>query len=207
MADLVEIDGLHWPRADIVCRPIALSEVGPAMAWLQHHNKRWGTIIQAGGNGGVYPIALAPLFHTVMTYEPDPTSYRALRINTQHLGNVLPFWGALGDTSGLCSIIEPEPGNIGANRVEMAAQGSPVYRLDKLMTRPDVIWLDIEGYELQAIKGAAETIARSRPLIILELKRLGRFYGYTDDDVRDHLTGLGYAYKDKHGNDEMWEPA
>lgn len=207
MPNLIEVNGLWWPSADRVCREAALMEVGPSMAWLKDHNPRWGTCIQAGGNGGVFPLALSALFRTVLTFEPDRTNYDALQLNTMDVQNVIPFWGALGDQTANVGVIEHEPGNCGAHRVEYLPDteaGSPCYRIDKLMTKPDLIWLDVEGFELQALKGAAETIGQHKPMVITEEKRLGRLYGYEDEAISEFLGQFGYSQCSTHAQDRMY---
>lgn len=72
-----------------------------------------------------------------------------------------------------------------------------IRRLDDLRLAPDVIKLDIEGWEAQALRGLAATLAAAKPLLIIELNNsqrwapylqgLGyRFYGYEDGGLRHH---------------------
>jgi hypothetical protein len=60
--------------------------------------------------------------------------------------------------------------NIGGHRVAREAPGVvPVYRIDDLgLDVCDLIVLDIEGYELEALTGARETLAQHRPVVMLE---------------------------------------
>ena len=46
--------------------------------------------------------------------------------------------------------------------------------IDSLNLNPDLIQLDVEGFEENALKGAFDTIMRSRPIIIIEQKRLAK---------------------------------
>ncbi len=65
---------------------------------------------------------------------------------------------------------------------------------------PEVIKMDIEGAELDALKGAAETLRRHRPLVFLSvhprhLERLGR----SCDELARLIAELGYDCLDAEG--------
>ena len=52
--------------------------------------------------------------------------------------------------------------------------------------------LDLEGYELPALQGAAHTLAGEAPLaVIVELNGSGRRYGHTDAEVAALLRAHG----------------
>jgi FkbM family methyltransferase len=52
----------------------------------------------------------------------------------------------------------------------------------------DIIQLDVEGYEAQALLGSAEILSRDKPLLILEEGRWTR-----NKELKDILNGLGYT--------------
>lgn len=203
MPDIVEIDGWWWPASDRRAREIILAELGPAIGWLRAHNTRWGSIVQAGGNTGVYPKALMGLFDKVETYEPDENNYWCLLANLGRGDPLMAWRGALGEVFDRGAVIEHEPGNCGAHRIG-AGDDFPIYALDDHRAQVDVIWLDVEGSELPALRGSAETLKRDHPMVIVELKGIGRLYGYEDSEVHDYLDGFGYTLKSQHGNDFMF---
>jgi FkbM family methyltransferase len=74
-------------------------------------------------------------------------------------------------------------------------------------TPPSVMKIDIEGHELQMLKGAKNCLNRYHPDLWLEVHpRYLRAQGRTHEDVLDLLRGAGYAvslYDDYHSPD--WE--
>jgi hypothetical protein len=55
--------------------------------------------------------------------------------------------------------------------------------------------------------GAAETIQRSGPVIVLELKGLGKRYGVEDSETVDFLAGLGYKVTNRIHRDVIFTRA
>lgn len=200
--------GWWVPTSDVHCHATTKEEVGPAMDWLASINDRWGTIIQAGANTGIFPARLAGMFDTVATFEPDLDNNICAAKNLMGIPNINLYRGALGDRDGYGEIIVHEPGNTGAHRVEEILSPGPldfkIARIDRLPYAPDVIWLDIEGSELDALRGATKTIQVHHPLILVEEKGLGRFYGSEKEDLAEHLMLMGYEWISSHGADNAY---
>lgn len=207
---MMQYKGYWWPegadRGAFLVEKDHLEEID----WFLGHVDRRDCVIQAGGNTGIYPLNLALNFRHVLTVEPDSRNFRCLQKNMDvrdSLGRVDARMAAFGDDEGYGKIIEVEPGNCGAHRIGMAKEGEgiPILTIDSFGLDPNAIWLDVEGYELQALKGAVETILRSSPVIVLEMKQLGRVYGYDDTETATFLTGLGYSLADKRANDYVFK--
>jgi len=58
------------------------------------------------------------------------------------------------------------------------------------LTRLDLIKIDIEGMELEALQGARQTIERCRPIMLIEQIKTGR------DQLRSWLVDRGYEVID-----------
>ena len=80
------------------------------------------------------------------------------------------------DNSGMNTINPNKVGNI------------PQFMIDDLdLSDCDLIWLDLEGYELQALAGALNTIEKFNPVIMAER---------ANQDVVKYLSRWGYKQID-----------
>lgn len=200
---LIQINGDWWPKGDNECRPAVMRTYKDAEKAIALCNKL-EVAIQAGGNCGIWPRHLAKKFETVYTFEPDLTNFLCLNLNVPD-ENVIRIQAALGDKARGISMIET-PKNIGAHRV--GSKGFiPVMRIDDMrLTACDLIQLDIEGYEVHALRGAVHTIDNYKPVIMLEDKGHHRKYNLPDEALDELLITLGYVYHSCINRDVIWLP-
>jgi hypothetical protein len=65
---------------------------------------------------------------------------------------------------------------------------------DKPWSRPQLIKIDAEGAELAVLQGARQTLAQTRPLLLLELESANlKAAGQDKEAVAEFLRPLGYA--------------
>ena len=185
------VEGWQVPDIDECCINALLVEL-PDLNVSYTHMNQFRTVIQAGGNIGVYPATMAKQFERVITVEPDTVNYQALLLNVAGHDNIDHAQAAFGDKHGTASVDHVYPNNIGAHQLK-AGTDVKVIRIDSFGVNDcDFIQLDIEGYEHLALLGAEKTIKKTYPVITLELKGLGSRYGYTDEDTIGLLQDWGY---------------
>ena len=162
---------------------------GPLGDWIQgkqyflKYVKNKVTVLQAGGNCGMYPLFYSKYFENVITFEPDDNNFHCLKENCKNIPNIKYIQGGLGNTTNKLSL-EPGPDyNVGMHIIKNEPGNIQMYRVDDLkLENLDLLHLDIEGYETEALKGAKETIKKYSPVIITE-----RSHGF------DVIEGLGYS--------------
>jgi FkbM family methyltransferase len=196
-------EGWAVPDADQCCIQAALAEV-PDLGASLDLCREFRTAIQAGGNVGVYPVALAQKFKRVYTVEPDAANYEALALNTDSHPRIVIRRAAFGKDHGKAAIDQISPDNIGAHQIKDGNEFD-VLPIDSLgVTDCDLLQLDVEGSEHLAILGAISIIEASWPVITLELKGLGERYGYTDEDTINLLADMGYKIADRVNRDVIF---
>jgi FkbM family methyltransferase len=171
------------------------------------------TFIDGGANDGIYSLFAAKRVGgsgTVLAVEPSSREFDRLRANlmlNRQLA-VTAVRAALGSAEGEADLAVAERGHEGQNTIGASVSNPkvqtagyetvPVTTVDALveahrLDRVDVVKLDVEGSEVEALLGAARTIERFRPLIQVEMEseRLAS-QGRTKDDLRALLAAASY---------------
>jgi FkbM family methyltransferase len=178
----------EWPDNDVKCRAVVF-EWAADLKQVYPHCRGLRTTIQAGGNMGVWPWLLAQRFARVITFEPEPDCLRCLRANLAGTGIEI-HGAALGEAPSRGDMIYV-PANMGAQFVQ-PGDAFPIVTIDSLGVQDcDLIYLDIEGFEMKALRGADATIRASKPVIVVEDKNL---LGTKKGDIEKWLAA-DYGYR------------
>ncbi len=165
------------------------------------HCKKHKVVVQAGSHYGHYPERLAKLFDRVITFEADSDNFNQWKLNST---NIERYSAALGEKIGSVGI-ETVFGHDGQSHIKPDGE-IPMVTIDSLnLDDCDLIYLDIEGYEINALKGALNTINKYSPVIAIERKKLIRNNGYgLVTDVPDFFNAIGYAQIAKYNLDAVY---
>ena len=192
-------DGLKWNRRD-------LSVLDQVIALTRQRR----VAVQAGGNLGIFAKRLAQVFEVVYCCEPDPQNFRMMLANAPE-PNIIALQAALGERHELVGMShvrrDGKPVNHEGIR-HIAGPGIiPTLRLDDLgLTVCDLLYLDLEGYELYALRGAVDTIAACRPVLAVEINKNAAFFGIDTDLVRQFVVEQGYRPVARWHSDEVFVP-
>jgi FkbM family methyltransferase len=201
LSETKRVDGWLWPRSDERCAQFVwkrLPDLDQALTFCD----RFDVAVQAGGNCGVWPDALAKKFGAVYTFEADPLNFRCLAANVP-AEHVFKFNAALGYERGCVDLVRTL--NCGAHRVGGPGR-IPRLRIDDLaLDTCDFLQLDIEGYEYPAFLGAMETIEKHHPLVMYEAKGKAKQYGVRGEDIPEFLTARGYKLVLQVNADWVWK--
>ena len=180
-------------------------------------------MVQAGGNCGLQVEKFALHFESVYTFEPDPVSFHCL-VNNLPYKNVIKLQACLGEkrTSVFLNIYANDIGgnyvgkesgslelDLESDQLKAATSYSgfvPSIRIDDMnLPHCDLLQLDVEGSELNALNGSTETIKKYKPVIVVELFApwLGR-YGHNPAMVRQYLSDMGYVEVNTYTSDHIF---
>jgi len=157
-------------------------------------------VIDIGANIG-YTTAVfsdAPS-KVVYAFEPDPDNFRCLARTLRGRNNVVLIQGGVGasDCSGvLRSVVSGGVKQHALSRVEVCndtqATSVSIHSVDSFRRNIDgvigLVKIDVEGFEVEVLRGMTATVARDRPALYVEvcgekaLKAYGDFasqYGYS----------------------------
>ncbi len=191
---IVAVDGIWWPSKDVECRTYTNAYLNDINHFMQFCLQK-RTAIQAGGNVGLFPKILAKHFDSVLTFEPDALNFECLALNA-NAENIKAVNCAVGYERKKHSLVKSAY-NCGAHYIKEGDDFQTVRIDDYKVDNCDLLQLDVEGFEFEALKGAEETIAASHPVIVLELKGHEERYGATHDQIVAWLKERGYNIASK----------
>jgi FkbM family methyltransferase len=156
-------------------------------------------ILDIGGNIGCNALMFSD-YGRVHTFEPLFHSIIKKNVNQNNVKNpitVHPFGLSSEETTqniympkcrnglynyGCCSL---QPDAVNHSDTSFAVQ---LKRLDDVYTGiPSVIKIDVEGHEMDVLKGAEETICKHKPALIVEIHDLD------ESPIPDYIMKLGYT--------------
>lgn len=165
------------------------------VAALKHFSGR-GVALDIGGHVGLWSMLMVRDFAEVHAFEPLPQHIECFRQNLVGRDNVDLHMCALGDAPSLMPMVwdadETGSSHIAA-KGEVATNNVSVSTLDSFQFGAvDFIKIDVEGFENAVLRGAEETIRRTRPAIVIEQKKgyVGR-YGQGQYEGRALLASWG----------------
>jgi FkbM family methyltransferase len=165
-----------------------------------------GLFVDVGANIGLLTLHAAKILGArghVLAFEPVPATYEILRKNIEINGyDVTAVRMALGSTSGTAEIYDNLTANRGSSSLlppdrPRAGHVTRVERLDEVLARRPArekvacIKIDVEGWELEVLKGATGTLAGSEaPWCIVECTDYHPLHGGTPEDLFDFFRGI-----------------
>lgn len=180
--------------------------------------RNWEVAIDVGANIGIFSRAFAKKFRNVVAFEPIPEVRECLERNVPENVMVMPY--AVSDCPGeliMRQLVKTSGGSFIANHPEVAVPSGTqlkgrraipveVRTMDGFgFEQVGLVKMDIQGAEHLALRGGKETIARCRPVILIEEKPRN---GPLDDEncrrASAFLISLGMTPREKCGPDRVY---
>jgi FkbM family methyltransferase len=177
--------GLWWSLNPADHAHAGLFWMGGKYQWEMHHLQRQlpsgSVVLDVGANYGYCAITLATSMKNqcrVLAVEPDAENFARLKhhVEWNRLQDLIACHQlAVSDVPGMAAMDKPAGNSGHAHIVTGSTAGKvSVTTLDAFveaqgLDRMDALLLDVEGYEDRALRGAAKTLDRFRPLVVVEL--------------------------------------
>jgi FkbM family methyltransferase len=173
---------------------------------LKHLLSKNASILDLGANNGEYCFFFQEIIQAkeIIAFEPIPSLYRKLIRNFPKI-QVFPF--AISASSGSSELHIPY---INEKRVETRAKLDDLKELGETKTKRisveirtlddlffdknskfDFIKIDVEGHEMQAIRGASKVIKRDSPILMVEIEE--RHHPSDFWSIIQEIASFGYA--------------
>lgn len=140
-----------------------------------------GTLLDIGANVGNHSLYAGIYCDAarIIPFEPNPLAYRLLVLNLvmNDLQNRTVFdyvgFGA-ADVDGEGFAMSERRKNLGAARMVPGQGDIATLRPDDFLSdeTPDFIKIDVEGMEMEVLRGLSNTIKRTRPILMVEVDRV-----------------------------------
>ena len=181
--------------------------------------KGFSLAIDGGANVGAWSIVMAQHFKKVLAFEPTPEAFSLLEANAEAWPNVECHNLALMNKAGSINMEKPEYNikhqratgekinhSLRSRYAEWNSEGDiQAVTIDSLKVPScDLIKLDLEGAEPLALDGAAETIAKFKPVLIVEIKRHSKRFGVHPKYVHQKVLDMGYRESHRDGRDRFY---
>ncbi len=181
--------------------------------FMQEYLKQGDTFLDIGANIGLMSLFASRLVGDtgrVLAFEAHPETALLLKNNLQRnaVSNIQVFDFALGSTRSQSYIYNSTDNRGGASLIASSSQAQEieVYPLDDVVSEdvlPSMIKIDVEGFELEVLKGAESTILRSKPILIIEISQERHVDRNITMDLMEYLKELNLYrfYKLKGGKE------
>jgi FkbM family methyltransferase len=204
---VIKNDKWVWPASDENSW-ILQNQYNDLANIIKPHLKNNKCMVQAGGNCGFLLNTFIPHFEVIYTFEPDPINFYCL-VNNVSDPKVIKMQCCLGNEASLVNttqLIRPDrPNDIGGVHINGSGY-IPTILIDNLnLSECDLIQLDIEGYELNALIGATKTIQKYKPVLCIEFceKWLNR-YNADCEKLNNLIESFGYEEVANYGVDKIF---
>lgn len=174
------------------------------MLFLLHFLRPADIFVDVGANVGSYTVlASANCGAACIALEPVPATFRRLERNVlvNKVGDKVRLFnyasgrseGELSFTSGLdaANHVLADGKSIDSSQI-VTVKCIPLD--DCVRNEPDLIKIDVEGFESEVIAGASRILASSKlKVVIIELNGLGSRYGFDDHVTHAKLLSFGFS--------------
>lgn len=173
--------------------------------------KNGDTVVDVGGNIGLFSLFVKEIYKNsqIIVFEPEENNFKLLKENLKNYNGIDFYQKAIGNNTGKVKLNISK--NMGAHSIDInnpitlnpgyiSRQSVELVKLDNILNKKiDVIKIDIEGYEKEAIEGAKNTIVNNLPLIVVAYEH----YNGQKEDLINTIKGINRDYKYLILNDQI----
>ena len=166
--------------------------------WCDQHGKKFNTVLDVGAWCGTWTQVMEPYANKIIAFEPDKLHFDCLNKNCK---NSINKQVAVGNTFKKIKLI----GDNFTQAKRVGEEGDiQMITIDSLnLHNVDMIKIDVEGYEMEVLKGANKTL-RTVQYVMIELNSNTGKYGSSNQECMDFLEQLGFKLLLEHWPDKVY---
>jgi FkbM family methyltransferase len=164
--------------------------------WAISQIENFNLAIDVGANIGLHSLRFSKLFNQVESFEPFSINYECLQENVKSFSNINIHKKGLGSVATKQKLMLPEDSNnsgapsiidfVGTDRKTITEE-IEIAILDDFNFRPSFIKIDTQGFEMEILKGAVNTLKTYKPVLIIETAK------QPFKDISAFLSTMGYV--------------
>lgn len=177
----------QWRRGQPFTQNKCLKEF---LDWCRVRNKKFDTVLDIGAWCGTWSAEFAPYCKKIYAFEPDRIHFECLLKNLSSFDNIELLDYAMGDTETTVSLTDDD-----------FTQARRIYSIGNILMKTvdsfqfknvDLIKIDVEGFEMNVLKGAKDTLKNCKFLMI-ELNNNSKKYNSSNAEIEKYLEDLGFT--------------
>ena len=169
------------------------------LTFIEKNALKFNHVLDIGAWVGTWTMKINPFCGRVIAFEPDPLHYECLVQNVPE--EVETHQLAVGNDKKMISLSED---NFTQAKRVLGEGNIPMVTLDSLnFIDVDLIKIDVEGYEMEVLKGADKTLENVKYLMI-ELNNNSKKYGSSYLEIEKYLRKKGFRVMIKAWPDVVW---
>lgn len=189
----------------------------PLIEWCQQYLSSNGTFIDIGAHMGTYSIIISPYCKQVYSFEPQSSTFECLNrgINANKITNIITHNVGIGSKEEILFLSHVSEDGGGSSLLDnisdmtglktLSQEAVDVFPLDSYdINNINLIKIDVEGFELEVLKGAVKTLERNNYPPILFEAWPNKWYQEQREELIDYAKGLGYNIHKVGGSDNMY---
>lgn len=189
-------DTWMWPTVDQGCWDWMFLEKDlpdHILPYVQNKN----CCITAGAHAGMYAYKYANIFNKVFAFEPHPVNFYCLNYNVPQQ-NVIKLQSCLSSHRKMVGLKTLHEGNSGGYFVT-DGDIAMTMKIDDVPIAPDLIHLDVEGHDFEALYGGYYYLTNHNPIVVIET-----IPNYDTQKAENFLKTLNYKIVAKLKNDTIY---
>ena len=160
------------------------------LEWCRSRDKKFNTVLDIGAWCGTWSAEFAPYCKKIYAIEPDQTHFKCLLKNLSSFDNIELLDYAVGDIETRVSLTDDD-----------FTQARRIYSIGNILMKTvdsfkfqdvDLIKIDVEGFEMNVLRGAKDTL-KDCNFLMIELNNNSKKYDSSNNEIEKYLQELGFT--------------
>jgi FkbM family methyltransferase len=182
-----DVHAEQWRQGQPFTQNTCLKEF---LEWCQSRDKKFNTVLDIGAWCGTWSAEFASYCKKIYAIEPDRTHFECLLKNLSSFNNIELLDYAIGDIETGVSLTN-----------DNFTQARRIYSVGKILMKTvdsfqfknvDLIKIDVEGFEMNVLRGAKDTL-KDCNFLMIELNNNSKKYNSSNAEIEKYLKELGFT--------------